>query len=260
MFHGEKTVGLQPGVPLSRRIQLAVLAHIRHTHTRYDQLLKETQWINARKVVEPVCLDILVKWRGDEETGRDQLDEILREVVVITDSENEDEDEGEYSTDEDASDKEGEVTPESSPEVISQSKPPILRPQVAHSDVHRPQSIISQHAIGSIPRAKEAIASRTRSKTDQNDNEGRRRGNQRYRDAWAEAQGRRAPAHHGITPDNPANRRPQTTVSSPTHSVAQYSQNGPQSLSRSSEQGHFARERLWGASTTRPVSANICFP
>ncbi|RKK29091.1 hypothetical protein BFJ65_g1029 [Fusarium oxysporum f. sp. cepae] len=44
---------------------------------------------NARKVVEALCLDTLVKWRGDEESGRDQLDEILREVVVISDSEGE---------------------------------------------------------------------------------------------------------------------------------------------------------------------------
>ncbi|KAJ2965333.1 hypothetical protein NQ176_g10668 [Zarea fungicola] len=72
---------------LARRVQLAVLAHIRHVHTRYDQLLKETTWQNARKVVEQLCLDTLVQWRGDEETGRDQLDEILREVVVISDSE-----------------------------------------------------------------------------------------------------------------------------------------------------------------------------
>ena len=43
--------------------------------------------MNARKVIEPICLDILVKWRGDEETGRDQMEEILREVIVITDSE-----------------------------------------------------------------------------------------------------------------------------------------------------------------------------
>ena len=76
-------------MPLSRRVQLAVLAHIRHNHTRYDELLKETSWQNARKVVEALCLDILVKWRGDEETGRDQLDEILREVVVISDSDSE---------------------------------------------------------------------------------------------------------------------------------------------------------------------------
>lgn len=77
---------------MSRRVQLAVLAHIRHTHTRYDQLLRETTYVNARKAVEPLCLDHLVKWRGDEETGRDQLDEILCEVVVISDSESEDDD------------------------------------------------------------------------------------------------------------------------------------------------------------------------
>ncbi|RSM10245.1 hypothetical protein CDV31_007322 [Fusarium ambrosium] len=48
-------VGLSTDITLARRVQLAVLAHIRHTHT----------------------------------SGRDQLDEILREVVVISDSEEE---------------------------------------------------------------------------------------------------------------------------------------------------------------------------
>ncbi|KAF4467290.1 hypothetical protein FALBO_5825 [Fusarium albosuccineum] len=94
---GEKKVGLSEDITLARRVQLAVLAHIRHTHTRYDTLLKETTWQNARKVVEALCLDTLVKWRGDEESGRDQLDEILREVVVISDSE--DEDSGEETDD-----------------------------------------------------------------------------------------------------------------------------------------------------------------
>lgn len=82
-------------------MQLAVLAHIRHNHTRYDQLLKETSYVNARKAVESLCLDFLVKWRGDEETGRDQLDEILCEVIVISDSDsddsNEEDDEDESS-------------------------------------------------------------------------------------------------------------------------------------------------------------------
>lgn len=90
--HEPKPVGLCEDLPLSRRVQLAVLAHIRHTHTRYDQLLRETRWEYARRVVEQLCLDIIVRWRGDEETGRDQLDEILREVVVISDSEEEDSD------------------------------------------------------------------------------------------------------------------------------------------------------------------------
>lgn len=78
---------------LARRVQLAALAYIRHTKTRYDALLKETDWANARKAVEKPCLDIIVKWRGDEETGRDQLDEILREVIEISDSEDDSEDE-----------------------------------------------------------------------------------------------------------------------------------------------------------------------
>lgn len=89
---GEPLVGLAEHLTLSRRVQLAVLAHIRHTHTRYDQLLRETTYANARKAVEALCLDILVKWRGDEETGRDQLDEILREVIVISDSEDDGDD------------------------------------------------------------------------------------------------------------------------------------------------------------------------
>ncbi|KAF4988899.1 hypothetical protein FGRMN_9480 [Fusarium graminum] len=91
--NGEKEkVGLSEDITLARRVQLAVLAHIRHTHTRYDTLLKETSWQNARKVVETLCLDTLVKWRGDEESGRDQLDEILREVVVISDSDGDESD------------------------------------------------------------------------------------------------------------------------------------------------------------------------
>jgi hypothetical protein len=65
-------------------------------------LLKETTYVNARKAVESLCLDILVKWRGDEETGRDQLDEILCEVIVISDSESDDS--GSDDDDEESSD------------------------------------------------------------------------------------------------------------------------------------------------------------
>lgn len=88
-------------LPLHRRVQLAVLAHIRHTHTRYDHLLKEADWHIARKAVEKTCLDILVKWRGDEETGRDQLDDILREVVVISDDSDDSEDSQDSNSDSD---------------------------------------------------------------------------------------------------------------------------------------------------------------
>lgn len=93
-------MGNMKTLPLSRRVQLAVLAHIRHNHTRYDQLLREADWRTARKVVEQHCLDFLVKWRGDEETGRDQFDEILREVIVLSDDSDEDS-EDEESSDED---------------------------------------------------------------------------------------------------------------------------------------------------------------
>ncbi|KAI1497412.1 hypothetical protein F5X99DRAFT_25087 [Biscogniauxia marginata] len=92
-FNGEFKVGMAKELTLARRVQLAALAHIRHTHTRYDELLKESDWANARKAVEKPCLDIIVKWRGDEETGRDQLDEILREVIEISDTETDSEDE-----------------------------------------------------------------------------------------------------------------------------------------------------------------------
>ncbi|KAM0335251.1 hypothetical protein ACHAQA_000295 [Verticillium albo-atrum] len=94
MFNGELVVGMQQDLTLSRRVQLAVLAHIRHGHTRYDELLRETTWSNARRATEALCLDILVKWRGDDESGRDQLDEIMREIVVVTDDEGDDEPEG----------------------------------------------------------------------------------------------------------------------------------------------------------------------
>jgi hypothetical protein len=49
--------------------------------------------------VEQICLDVLVKWRGDEENGRDDLDMILREVVVISDSEEEEDDGNESDVD-----------------------------------------------------------------------------------------------------------------------------------------------------------------
>lgn len=100
--YGKPKVGTSD-LPLYRRVQLAVLAHIRHTHTRYDKLLREIDWHVARKVVEETCLDILVKWRGDEETGRDQLDDILREVVVISDD-SDDTDDSDDSVDADDTD------------------------------------------------------------------------------------------------------------------------------------------------------------
>lgn len=261
MFHGEPTVGLQPTIPLSRRVQLAVLAHIRHTHTRYDKLLRETTWMNARKVVEPVCLDILVKWRGDEETGRDQLDEILREVVILTDSEDEDGGEGEVEEgdsngEEDGSSEDGEVTSESSPDIAivpnpsNQQKPP-------RRGEYRPPGMAGQYMNESTSRADNVIASRTRSKTDPKKNDGRHRGTQRYRNAWVEAIERQGSAHHHNRPlEDPANRRQRSIVAPPVHGFSQHPPSGQPSLYRSPNQSQFP-ERYSDIPTTRPVSANL---
>lgn len=132
-------------ITLARRVQLAVLAHIRHNHTRYDTLLRETTWNNARKVVEALCLDTLVKWRGDEETGRDQLDEILREVVVISDSE------GEASEDESDDSSIEEIAP--LPRAAMPVRIANIAPgQAAPDRLHTPTA--PQNQPGPMPRAK----------------------------------------------------------------------------------------------------------
>lgn len=222
MFHGEPTVGLQSNIPLSRRVQLAVLAHIRHTHTRYDKLLRETSWMNARKAVEPVCLDVLVKWRGDEETGRDQMDEILREVVIITDSEGEDDSD---SSEDDSSDEEGEVTSASSTEVPS-------LPASRNQQRIIPTITQSQPSAGpssSQAPVREPISSRTRSKVDPNKKA--QRGFKRYQAAWEDAVHRiqERPAsgpHLASTPfEGSTTRRPPNTIGSPAHNSPQHTAN-----------------------------------
>ncbi|GKT49392.1 uncharacterized protein ColSpa_09573 [Colletotrichum spaethianum] len=126
-FKGDLVVGLQQDLSLSRRVQLAVLAHIRHNHTRYDELLRETTWHNARRATEQLCLDILVKWRGDDENGRNQLDEILREVVVLSDD-SDDEDSGEEPDSEsseiliDRSHNTGRVSAPAAPQNVANSR------------------------------------------------------------------------------------------------------------------------------------------
>ncbi|KAF7892249.1 uncharacterized protein EAF01_010329 [Botrytis porri] len=174
-FHGEPTVGLQADLPLARRVQLAVLAHIRHTHTRYDKLLKETSWINARKAVEPVCLDVLVKWRGDEETGRDQMDEILREVVIITDSD--DEDDGSDEDDDSVESSDEGDTSIGSAALALQDGPQRRQPLG-----------VEQGSYANVAGPSDSIASHTRSRVMQN--EGLRRPQprfKRYQAAWDEA-------------------------------------------------------------------------
>ena len=73
-----------------RRAQLAVIAHIRHTYTNYDALLRQVQYNEARRRVEKPCLDRLIRWRGDDDDAGD-MDDVLREVIVIPDDDEDDE-------------------------------------------------------------------------------------------------------------------------------------------------------------------------
>lgn len=137
--------------------------------------------MNARKAVEPVCLDVLIKWRGDEETGRDQMDEILREVVIITDSENEDD-----SQDEDSLEEEGEVTSDSSTELPS--KPPSRNQQRLPLRRMSSQSINSPNEKTNLG----ATSSRTRARDPKQKEQ---RGFKRYQAAWEDALNRRHESH-----------------------------------------------------------------
>ena len=76
---------------LVRRAQLAVIAHIRHVYTEYDNLLRQGTWQAARQRVEQQCLDKLIQWRGDEGNANN-VDDILREVIVIPDDDDEEDD------------------------------------------------------------------------------------------------------------------------------------------------------------------------
>ncbi|RAK93609.1 hypothetical protein BO79DRAFT_186220 [Aspergillus costaricaensis CBS 115574] len=87
---GQRKVGTAVELPLARRAQLAVVAHIRHIYTDYDRLLKATSFHEARTVVEEPTLAKLVEWRGDDENGKTVLEDVFREVIVISDDEDSD--------------------------------------------------------------------------------------------------------------------------------------------------------------------------
>ena len=72
---------------LPRRVQLAVVAHIRHVYTDYDTLLHSHGWSEARARVGEKTLEILAKWRGDKDDNLEDVEDILREVLVISDDE-----------------------------------------------------------------------------------------------------------------------------------------------------------------------------
>ncbi|MCJ1283832.1 hypothetical protein MMC26_003163 [Xylographa opegraphella] len=87
---GKSRVGTAPELPLPRRVQLAVVAHIRHTYTDYDNLLKEVPWNAARAMIEQASLNKLAQWRGDDDDEPDAMEDILREIIVIPDDDEED--------------------------------------------------------------------------------------------------------------------------------------------------------------------------
>lgn len=82
-------------MPLARRAQLAVVAHIRHIYTDYDRLLKMTSFHEARTLVEEPTLAKVVEWRGDDENGKTVLEDVFREVIVISDDEDDSDSDGE---------------------------------------------------------------------------------------------------------------------------------------------------------------------
>ncbi|KAK4866259.1 hypothetical protein LT330_008600 [Penicillium expansum] len=84
---GQKKVGTATELPLARRAQLAVVAHVRHVYTDYDRLLKTTSFHEARGVVEHTTLAKVIEWRGDDENGQTVLEDVFREVIVISDDE-----------------------------------------------------------------------------------------------------------------------------------------------------------------------------
>lgn len=88
---GTNRVGTAEEIPLVRRAQLSVVAHIRHSYTNYDKLLRQVPYNEARHMVEKTTLRKLVEWRGDEnnktEESRRAVDDAVREVVVLSDEE-----------------------------------------------------------------------------------------------------------------------------------------------------------------------------
>jgi hypothetical protein len=84
-------------LPLARRVQLAVVAHIRHVYTDYDKLLKTGGWSEARAMVEPVSLAKLKEWRDEAGAPSNEIEDTFREVIVL-DDDDESSDESSLST------------------------------------------------------------------------------------------------------------------------------------------------------------------
>ena len=95
---GTNRVGNAKELSLARRVQLSVVAHIRHTYTDYDKLLKSGGWMEARSKVESVSLAKLKEWRDEAGEQSHELEETFREVIVLDDDEEASSEEGSTST------------------------------------------------------------------------------------------------------------------------------------------------------------------
>lgn len=84
---GDGKVGTAEEIPLHRRASLSVVAHIRHVYTKYDKLLRKMPYNNARHEVEAQTLQKLVEWRGDSNADEGAINDILDDVIVISDGE-----------------------------------------------------------------------------------------------------------------------------------------------------------------------------
>ncbi|KAJ6036051.1 hypothetical protein N7540_000330 [Penicillium herquei] len=102
---GQRKVGTASELPLARRAQLAVVAHVRHLYTDYDRLLKQGSFHDARSAVEQPTLAKVVAWRGDDENGQAELEDVFREVIVISDDDDDSETDDETVTASDTRDE-----------------------------------------------------------------------------------------------------------------------------------------------------------
>lgn len=84
-------VGTNKTMSLPDKVQLAVIARIRHKYTDYDILLKSFDWATARKTIEPYCVQKLMEWRGEDAMDKQEMafEEAVKDVIVI-DSDDED--------------------------------------------------------------------------------------------------------------------------------------------------------------------------
>ncbi|KAK7527009.1 uncharacterized protein IWZ02DRAFT_372439 [Phyllosticta citriasiana] len=82
---GANRVGTARNLSIERRVQMAVLAHVRHKHTDYDRLLKEVGYIEARKAVEKPCIEKILEWRGEGQEDDEEMEDDFREVIILDD-------------------------------------------------------------------------------------------------------------------------------------------------------------------------------